>query len=71
MKTLTTRIVKLYHVRGSGTHVTFHLKYRGQILEVFDGRDGRRMSKRIAEYAYANGYTHTQLIGPSWYVPMW
>ena len=70
MKTLTARIVRLYHVRGSGTHVVFHIKYRGQILEVFDGRDDQRMSKRIARYAKDNGYTHTRWIGPSWYTPM-
>jgi hypothetical protein len=70
MKTLTARIAHLYHVRGSGTHVVFHLKYRGQILEVFYGRDGQRMTKGIARYAAANGYTHIRWRGPAGYVPM-
>ena len=67
-KTLTCRIVKLGYLNPKLTiYVKYHLKYRSQVLEVFDGADSTKLDKKIEAWATANNFTHINWVGPEWY----
>lgn len=66
MKTLTCRIVRLESRRFS-VYVKYHLMYRSEVLEVFQGVDSARLDKKIQAWATKNDFTHISWVGPAWY----